>query len=67
MLDPATPRLGITGLGSVGLRLAVEFGKQFPTVGFDSHETRIQQLKAGIDHTLEVTYLLPAAAVDGRL
>ena len=49
MFDLATPRLGIIGLGSVGLPLAMEFGKQFPTVGF------------------EVTYLLPAAAVDGRL
>ncbi len=66
MLDLATTRLGITGLGSVGLPLAVEFGKPFPTLGFDSHQTRIQQLQAGIDHTLEVTYLLPAAAVDGR-
>lgn len=55
MLDLATTRLGIIGLGYVGLPLAVEFGKQFPTVGFDINETRIQQLQAGIDHTLEVT------------
>jgi UDP-N-acetyl-D-galactosamine dehydrogenase len=50
-----TTRLGIIGLGYVGLPLAVEFGKQFPTVGFDINETRIQQLQAGVDHTLEVT------------
>jgi UDP-N-acetyl-D-galactosamine dehydrogenase len=55
MLDLATTRLGIIGLGYVGLPLAVEFGKQFPTVGFDINETRIQQLQAGVDHTLEVT------------
>ncbi len=55
MLDLATTRLGIIGLGYVGLPLAVEFGKQFPTVGFDINETRIQQLQADIDHTLEVT------------
>ncbi len=46
--------IGIIGLGYVGLPLAVEFGKQFTTVGFDINSPRIKELKAGIDNTLEV-------------
>ena len=48
-------RLGIIGLGYVGLPLAVEFGKHFETVGFDVKASRIAELKAGRDSTLEVT------------
>ena len=55
MLDLATTRLGIVGLGYVGLPLAVEFGKQFPTLGLDINEARIRELQAGTDNTLEVT------------
>ncbi len=54
MLDLATTRLGIVGLGYVGLPLAVEFGKQFPTLGLDINEGRIRELQAGTDSTLEV-------------
>ncbi len=46
--------IGIIGLGYVGLPLAVEFGKQFTTVGFDINSPRIKELRAGIDNTLEV-------------
>src|SRR6187431_799182 len=46
-------RIGVVGLGYVGLPLAVEFGKQFDTVGFDIKATRIAELKAGKDSTLE--------------
>lgn len=46
--------IGIIGLGYVGLPLAVEFGKKFPTVGFDINETRIKELKEGFDRTLEI-------------
>ncbi|MCI4412110.1 MAG: Vi polysaccharide biosynthesis UDP-N-acetylglucosamine C-6 dehydrogenase TviB, partial [Thiotrichales bacterium] len=48
-------RIGIVGLGYVGLPLAVEFGKKFDVVGFDIHQARIEALKAGHDHTLEVS------------
>jgi len=48
-------RVGVIGLGYVGLPLAVEFGKQYPTVGFDLKADRITELKAGFDATLEVT------------
>jgi UDP-N-acetyl-D-galactosamine dehydrogenase len=54
MLDIADARLGIIGLGYVGLPLAVEFGNQFPTVGLDTNPERIEELKAGVDSTLEV-------------
>ncbi len=47
-------KIGIIGLGYVGLPLAVEFGKQLPTIGFDINATRIKELKAGQDNTLEV-------------
>ena len=47
-------RVGVIGLGYVGLPLAVEFGKHFPTVGFDINEHRIAQLRDGKDATLEV-------------
>lgn len=48
-------KIGIIGLGYVGLPLAVEFGKEFETVGFDINSKRIQQLHKGIDKTGEVT------------
>ncbi len=47
-------RLGIIGLGYVGLPLAVEFGKHLPTVGFDLNATRVAELRRGHDNTLEV-------------
>jgi UDP-N-acetyl-D-galactosamine dehydrogenase len=46
-------RLGVVGLGYVGLPLAVEFGKHFTTIGFDIKASRIAELKAGRDSTLE--------------
>ena len=46
-------RIGVVGLGYVGLPLAVEFGKHFNTVGFDIKTDRINELKAGKDSTLE--------------
>jgi len=46
-------RIGVIGLGYVGLPLAVEFGKKFPTVGFDINQIRVDELASGEDHTLE--------------
>jgi UDP-N-acetyl-D-galactosamine dehydrogenase len=48
-------RIGVVGLGYVGLPLAVEFGKHYETVGFDVKADRIAELKAGKDSTLETT------------
>ncbi len=47
-------RIGVIGLGYVGLPLAVEFGKKFPTIGFDVNDRRVKELEAGKDVTLEV-------------
>ena len=44
----------IIGLGYVGLPLAIEFGKKYKTIGFDINEQRLQELKKGIDATLEI-------------
>ncbi|WP_176475875.1 Vi polysaccharide biosynthesis UDP-N-acetylglucosamine C-6 dehydrogenase TviB [Halomonas salipaludis] len=54
MLSMDNVRLGVIGLGYVGLPLAVEFGKVMPTVGFDINANRISELRDGIDQTLEV-------------
>ena len=55
-------RIGLIGLGYVGLPLAVEFGKHFDTVGFDIKPDRIAELEAGRDSTLEVSRRELAAA-----
>jgi UDP-N-acetyl-D-galactosamine dehydrogenase len=47
-------KIGIIGLGYVGLPLAVEFGKIAEVIGFDINEQRIAELTTGIDRTLEV-------------
>jgi UDP-N-acetyl-D-glucosamine/UDP-N-acetyl-D-galactosamine dehydrogenase len=49
-------RIGIIGLGYVGLPLAVEFGKHYETHGFDVKPERIAQLRRGRDVTLEVSH-----------
>lgn len=55
MLKPfEEAKIGIIGLGYVGLPLAVEFAKKFPVVGFDIDQKRVADLKKGKDFTLEV-------------
>jgi UDP-N-acetyl-D-galactosamine dehydrogenase len=48
-------KIAVIGLGYVGLPLLVEFGKRFPTLGFDLSQERINSLKQQEDHTLEVS------------
>lgn len=48
-------KLAIVGLGYVGLPLAVEFGKQRAVIGFDINQSRVAELRAGHDSTLEVS------------
>ena len=55
MRSVSDTRIGIVGLGYVGLPLAVEFGKHFPTIGFDIKKDRIAELERGADSTLETT------------
>lgn len=51
----SNPTLCVIGLGYVGLPLAVEFGKKITTIGFDINQTRVDALRSGVDHTLELT------------
>jgi UDP-N-acetyl-D-galactosamine dehydrogenase len=48
-------KIAVIGQGYVGLPLAVEFGKHYPTLGFDINVTRIEQLGNGIDLTQEMS------------
>ena len=54
MNELSNVKLCIIGLGYVGLPLAVEFGKIYPTIGFDLNINRINELDSGTDSTLEV-------------
>ena len=47
--------IGIVGLGYVGLPLACIFANKFKVVGLDKNSARVEELKSGHDHTLEVT------------
>lgn len=47
-------KIAVIGQGYVGLPLAVEFGKKYPTIGFDIDQIRVKELLSGKDHTLEV-------------
>jgi UDP-N-acetyl-D-galactosamine dehydrogenase len=46
--------IAVIGLGYVGLPLAVEFAKKYPVIGFDINNSRIEELRKGHDHTLEI-------------
>jgi len=48
-------KIGVIGLGYVGLPLAVEFGRKFDTIGYDINPNRIQELKLGFDNTAEIS------------
>lgn len=47
--------IAVIGLGYVGLPLAVEFGKKHNVLGFDINKSRIEELRSGVDNTLEVS------------
>ena len=48
-------KIGIIGLGYVGLPLAVEFSKKYPTVGFDINKKRVDEISTAYDETLEIS------------
>jgi len=50
-----TAKIAVIGLGYVGLPLARLFATKYPVIGFDINETRIKELQAGVDKTLEVS------------
>ena len=62
MFSLSNSKICVVGLGYVGLPLAAEFGKHFPTIGFDVNNSRLSELKNGIDSTLEVSEQELAAA-----
>ena len=55
--------IALIGLGYVGLPLAVEFGKKRKVIGFDINQSRVDELKRGVDLTLETTEQERADAV----
>lgn len=55
MFDISKIKIAVIGLGYVGLPLAVEFGKKLPVIGYDVNLRRINELRSGKDHTLEVS------------
>jgi UDP-N-acetyl-D-galactosamine dehydrogenase len=61
------PRIGVIGLGYVGLPLAVAFGRKHPTLGFDINAPRVDALRRGEDATCEVGREELAAAAQLRL
>ena len=48
-------KIGIIGLGYVGLPLAVEFSKKFEVIGYDINESRVNELNNNVDNTLEIS------------
>lgn len=54
-IDIKDIKIGVIGLGYVGLPLARLFSTKFPTIGYDISQTRVDELNAGHDSRLEVT------------
>lgn len=48
-------KIGIVGLGYVGLPLAVAFAEKYKVIGFDINQNRVEQLNSGHDETLEIS------------
>ncbi|HMP30875.1 MAG TPA: nucleotide sugar dehydrogenase, partial [Saprospiraceae bacterium] len=60
-LKDKTKLISVTGLGYVGLPLALEFAKKYKVIGFDINESRIALMQQGIDPSKE----LESAAFEG--
>lgn len=54
MLELKDVKISVLGLGYVGLPLAAEFGKHYPTIGFDVDATRLSELREGFDRSREI-------------
>ena len=66
-MNMKTHKIGIVGLGYVGLPLAVEFSSKYNVVGYDIDNKRITELNASIDKTLEVDSQLLKKALNSGL
>jgi len=60
-------KIGIIGLGYVGLPLAVAFAEKYPVIGFDINQARVKELMDGHDFTLEVSDELLSSVVSAEL
>lgn len=68
VIDVKEARICVVGLGYVGLPLALEFAKKYPCVGYDISNKRVEELRSGHDHTLEVDEAeLRSLCVSGKL
>jgi UDP-N-acetyl-D-galactosamine dehydrogenase len=54
ILNYTDTKIAVIGLGYVGLPLAVAFAKKYNVIGFDINQNRIDALRKGVDHTLEI-------------
>ena len=54
MIKKENFKIGIIGLGYVGLPLAVEFAKKYSVVGYDINQSRVEEIRSNIDLTLEL-------------
>ena len=63
-MESINKKISVIGLGYVGLPLAVEFGKKYDVVGFDTDDSRIQELNFGIDRTNELSKEKISSAVN---
>lgn len=64
MIQQKDIRIGVIGLGYVGLPLARLFSTKFPTIGYDVNQERVKTLMSGHDTTLEVSDELLHEAID---
>ena len=48
-------KIGVLGLGYVGIQLSVAFGRKYETIGFDLDEEKLNAYRFGVDHSGEVT------------
>lgn len=55
MMNLNDAKIAVVGLGYVGLPLALEFAKHFPTIGYDISQTRVNDLNDANDLTRETT------------
>jgi UDP-N-acetyl-D-glucosamine/UDP-N-acetyl-D-galactosamine dehydrogenase len=60
-------KIGIIGLGYVGLPLAVEMAKKFNVLGFDIDASRVSELNKGVDKTNEITPVGLKKAIDNNI
>ena len=56
-MNKSLEKIGIVGLGYVGLPLSVEFGKKRTVIGYDINPLRIEELRQGNDSTFEIVLM----------